>query len=239
MKSGSSSTKSGPIRPRPKSSTGPPASSERRGSSRKTDRGEARPSPAPPGCRRRVGSRPASSPQESERQKELQSSRGLHRTQHLRQRLDVAARPNAHHRGPKRDLDRPAWNCAGGGRRRRRSLHHHLRESHAPRGGGSASAADNPPLRIAPPAEQLLWRQSMSPRDNRDFVPALIALCENLSLLLPRPNAPPSRSSENLKPTNRLPLRLVQKLSVRHVSNPLDSATSDNHPSANTLEGAV
>jgi hypothetical protein len=36
-------------------------------------------------------------------------------------------------------------------------------------------------------------------------------------------NAPPSRSSENLKPTNRLPLRLVQKLRVRHASNSLST----------------
>ena len=84
---------------------------------------------------------------------------------------------------------------------------HHLRETHAARGGRSASAADSSSLRIAPPAEQLLRRQSMSPSDCRDFVPALIALCKNLRLLLRRPNAPPSGPGENLKPTNRLPLR--------------------------------
>ena len=42
MRSGSSNTKSGRSRPRLKSSTGPPASSERRGSSQNTDRAEAR-----------------------------------------------------------------------------------------------------------------------------------------------------------------------------------------------------
>ena len=238
MKPGSSSTKSGPSRPRPKSSTGPPASSERRGSSQRTDRAGARPSPAPPGCRRRVGSRPASSPQESERQREPQSRRGLHRAQHLRQHRNVGSRTDAHHRCAKRDLDRPAWNCAGGCRRWRRSLHNHRRESHAARGG--ALATDSSPLRIASPAEQLLRRQTMSPCDSRDFVPDLIALCENLRLLLRRPRAPSARSGEDLKPTNRLTLRFVQKLRVRHVSNPLPTqTTSDNRPLANALEGAI
>src|ERR1700689_4390856 len=80
----------------------------------------------------------------------------------------------------------------------------------------------------------------MSPCDSRDFVPALIALCENLRLLLRRPRAPSARSGEDLKPTNRLTLRLVQRLSVRHVSNPLPTqTTSDNRPLANALEGAT
>ena len=208
MKPGSSSTKSGPSRPRPKSSTGPPASSERRGSSQRTDRVGARPSPAPPGCRRRVGSRPASSLQESERQREPQSRRGLHRAQHLRQHRNVGSRTDAHHRCAKRDLDRPTWNCAGGCRRWRRSLHNHRRESHAARGG--ALATDSSPLRIASPAEQLLRRQTMSPCDSRDFVPALIALCENLRLLLRRPRAPSARSGDDLKPTNRLTFDLCK-----------------------------
>ena len=63
----------------------------------------------------------------------------------------------------------------------------------------------------------------MSPRDSRDFVPALVALCENPRLLLRRPSPPSARSGEDLKPTNRLPLRFVQKLSVRHVSNSLST----------------
>src|SRR3984957_6425304 len=238
MRSGSSNTKSGRSRPRLKSSTGPPASSERRGSSQNTDRAEARPSPAPPGCQRHAGSRPASSPQESERQREPQSRRGLHRAQHLRQRRNVGSRTDAHHRCAERDLDRPAWNCAGGCRRWRRTLHNHRRESHAARGG--ALTTDSSPLRIAPPAEQLLRRQTMSPCDSPDFVPALIAPCENRRLLLRRPRAPSARSGEDLKPSNRLTLRLVQKLSVRHVSNPLPTqTTSDNRPLANALEGAI
>ena len=214
------------------------ASSERRGSSQNTDRAEARPSPAPPGCQRHAGSRPASSPQESERQREPQSRRGLHRAQHLRQRRNVGSRTDAHHRCAERDLDRPAWNCAGGCRRWRRTLHNHRRESHAARGG--ALTTDSSPLRIAPPAEQLLRRQTMSPCDSPDFVPALIAPCENRRLLLRRPRAPSARSGEDLKPSNRLTLRLVQKLSVRHVSNPLPTqTTSDNRPLANALEGAI
>jgi hypothetical protein len=101
-------------------------------------------------------------------------------------------------------------------------------------------ATDSSPLRIAPPAEQLLRRQTISPCDSRDFVPALIALCENRRLLLRRPRAPSARSGEDLKPSNRLTLRLVQKLSVRHVSNPLPTqTTSDNRPLANALEGAI
>jgi hypothetical protein len=221
MKPGSSNTKSGQTRPRPRSSTGPPVSSGRRRSSRRTDRVEALLSPAPRGCRRRVGSRQASSLPEPGRPPEPKSCCGLHSPQHLRQRRNIGSGTHTHHRRPERDLDCPTWNCAGGRCRRRWSLHHHLRESHAARGGRSAPAADNSSLRIASPAEQLLRRQSMSPRDCRDFVPALIALCDNLRFLFRRPNAPPSGPGENLKPTNGLPLRLVQKLSIRHVSNSL------------------
>ena len=199
-------------------------SSGRRRSSRRTDRVEALLSPAPRGCCSSVGSRQASSQPESERPPEPNHVAGLHRPQHLRQRRNIDSGTDAHHRRPERDLDRPTWNYAGGHRRRRWSLNHHLRESHAARGGRSASAADTSSLRIAPPAEQLLRRQSMSPSDCRDFVPALIALCKNfLRPLLRRPNAPPSGPGENLKPTNRLPLRLVQKLSIRHVPNSLST----------------
>jgi transposase len=54
------------------------------------------------------------------------------------------------------------------------------------------------------------------------------------------PRAPSARSGDDLKPTNRLTLRLVQRLSVRHVSNPLPTqTTSDNRPLANALEGAI
>jgi hypothetical protein len=58
--------------------------------------------------------------------------------------------------------------------------------------------------------------------------------------LLRRPRAPSARSGDDLKPTNRLTLRLVQRLSVRHVSNPLPTQTTlDNRQIANALEGAI
>jgi hypothetical protein len=50
-----------------------------------------------------------------------------------------------------------------------------------------------------------------------------VALGDNLRLLHRRPGAAPSRSGEHLQPAHRLRLGFVQKLSVRHVSNPLDS----------------
>lgn len=51
-----------------------------------------------------------------------------------------------------------------------------------------------------------------------------LTLGENPRFLLGRPRPPSARSGENLKPTKRLPLRFVQKLSVRHVSNTKGSA---------------
>src|ERR1700677_4132541 len=63
----------------------------------------------------------------------------------------------------------------------------------------------------------------MSPCDSRDFVPALVTLGENPRFLFGRPRPPSARSGEDLKPTKRLPLRFVQKLSVRHVSNSLST----------------
>ncbi len=77
--------------------------------------------------------------------------------------------------------------------------------------------------RLPPPAKQLLWRQTVSPC-HCGHGAAGIALGDNLSLLLSRPGAPPPRSGKHLEPLYRLALRFVQKLSVRHVSNPLDSA---------------
>src|ERR1700678_2777251 len=63
----------------------------------------------------------------------------------------------------------------------------------------------------------------MPPRDSRHFVPALVTLGENPRFLFGRPRPPSARSGEDLKPTTRLPLRFVQKLSVRHVSNSLST----------------
>jgi hypothetical protein len=56
----------------------------------------------------------------------------------------------------------------------------------------------------------------LPPRDSRHFVPALVTLGENPRFLFGRPRPPSARSGEDLKPTKRLPLRFVQKLSVRH-----------------------
>jgi hypothetical protein len=225
MKPGSSSTKSSRSRPRPKSSTGPPVSNGRRGSSRKTDRVEARPSPAPPGCQRHAGSRQASSPPEPERPPEPKSRRGLHRPQHLRQRRQIGSRSNAHHGRAERDLDRPGRRWAGRRHRRPRlrpsCLHKNRREAHL--GRVVALTPGRAPAHVTTPAEQLLRRQPMPPRHSRHFVPALVTLGENPRFLFGRPRPPSARSGEDLKPTKRLPLRFVQKLSVRHVSNSLST----------------
>ena len=64
----------------------------------------------------------------------------------------------------------------------------------------------------------------MAPRDSGDFVAALIAFGEDLRLLRRRPRPASTRPGEHFQPTNRFRLRFGQKLSVRHVSSPLDSA---------------
>ncbi len=53
---------------------------------------------------------------------------------------------------------------------------------------------------------------------------ALIALGDDLRLLRRGPGAAPSAPGKHFQPAHRLGARLGQKLSVRHVSNPLDSA---------------
>ena len=202
-----------------------PFSNGRRGSSRKTDRVEARPSPAPPGCQRHAGSRQASSPPEPERPPEPKSRRRLHRPQHLRQRRQIGSRSNAHHGRAERDLDRPGRRWAGRrhGRPRLRPscLHKNRREAHL--GRVVALTPGRAPAHVTTPAEQRLRRQPMPPRDSRHFVPALVTLGENPRFLFGRPRPPSARSGEDLKPTKRLPLRFVQKLSVRHVSNSLST----------------
>ena len=80
------------------------------------------------------------------------------------------------------------------------------------------------PERLPPPTEKLLRRQPVSVRDRGYSLAVDVALGDNLCLLLRRPGAASSRSGEHLQPAHRLGLRFVQKLSVRHVSNPLDSA---------------
>jgi hypothetical protein len=64
------------------------------------------------------------------------------------------------------------------------------------------------------------------PARNRAYrIAALIALGDNLRLLLRAPTAAAPAPGKYLQPMNRfkLRLRLKQKLSVRHMSNPLDS----------------
>src|SRR5215471_9826338 len=53
---------------------------------------------------------------------------------------------------------------------------------------------------------------------------ALIALGDDPCLLLRAPGAAPSGAGKHLQPAHRLQLGFGQKLSVRHVSNPLDSS---------------
>ena len=112
-------------------------------------------------------------------------------------------------------------------------------EAHLGRGG--ALTPDRAPSRVTAPAKQLLRRQPVSPRNRRHVVAALVTLGENPRLLLRRPRPTAARSREHLESTNRLfALRFVQKLCVRHVSNPQQNqATSDNRSSALAVEGAV
>ena len=81
-----------------------------------------------------------------------------------------------------------------------------------------------PPPRLAPPAEQLLRRQSVSSRDSRHLFAATIAFGDDLRLLRRRPRTASPGAGKYLQPAHRLHLGFVQKLSVRHVSSPLDSA---------------
>jgi hypothetical protein len=79
------------------------------------------------------------------------------------------------------------------------------------------------PLRLASPTKQLLRRQPVSPRDSRYLFATLIALGEKLRLLLACPRTASARASKHFQPAYRLKLGFGRKLSVRHVSNPLDS----------------
>jgi hypothetical protein len=63
----------------------------------------------------------------------------------------------------------------------------------------------------------------MPTRNRGDCVAALVALGDDPLLLLCAPGAPPAGSRKYFQPANRLRLGFVQKLSVRHVSSPLDS----------------
>jgi hypothetical protein len=72
-------------------------------------------------------------------------------------------------------------------------------------------------LRISAPPEQLLWRQSVPTCNRTRRRTAIIAFRNDLSLLLRRPAAAPTGTSEHFR--SRRLLRFNQKLSVRHVSN--------------------
>jgi hypothetical protein len=85
-----------------------------------------------------------------------------------------------------------------------------------------------PPAAARPtPAEQLLRRQPVPARNRRHRLAVRKALRDYLRPLISRPTAAPSRPGEDFHPAHRrrlLRLRFVQKLCVRHVSNPLASA---------------
>ena len=79
-----------------------------------------------------------------------------------------------------------------------------------------------PTPRIAAPSKQLLWAQPVSACNRGHRLTAPITLSDNPRLLLLRSGTAPSGPGKHFQPANRLRLRLVQKLSVRHVSNPCD-----------------
>ena len=86
------------------------------------------------------------------------------------------------------------------------------------------------------PGEQLLGRQSVPPRYCGDRVAARVAFCDDPLLLLRVPRTTAAGSRENLKSPHRLRVRLGQKLSVGHVSNPLDPAGFDIRPISKPCE---
>jgi hypothetical protein len=57
-------------------------------------------------------------------------------------------------------------------------------------------------LRLSAPGEQLLWRQSVPSRNRRYRLAALIALGDDLRLLLRGPGAPTPRPGKHLQPAN-------------------------------------
>jgi hypothetical protein len=74
-----------------------------------------------------------------------------------------------------------------------------------------------------PPPEECL-RAGSGGDPATDLLAALVAFGEDLGLLLRRPGAAPTGPRKYFQTAHRLRLRFVQKLCVRHVSNPLDSA---------------
>ena len=198
---------------------------------RERDRVEAPRAPGRPGCRRRVGSPPASSRPEPARPPEPRSCRRLHGAQNCRQRRRVSARRDADRRGADHDLDRrgPATRV-----RPDRGLRSPKGFLDNDRGEGRSARSHlvvrgpspRPPFRLAPPAKELLRRQPVAPRDSGNLLPALVAFGEDLRLLRRGPRPASTGAGKHLQPTHRLRLGFGQKLSVRHVSNPLDSTGS-------------
>jgi hypothetical protein len=128
-----------------------------------------------------------------------------------------------------RDLDRRGSaapvRCSRRHRSRQGLLDNHRRE------GRSARLAlvvpglsPRLPLRLTSPTKHLLRRQPVSPRDSRYLFATLIAFGQNLRLLVACPRTASARASKHFQPAYRLKLGFGRKLSVRHVSNPLDSA---------------
>jgi transposase len=74
------------------------------------------------------------------------------------------------------------------------------------------------------------------PRNRADRRTSLVALGDDLRLLLSRPAPAPTGTGEHFQTPRRL--RLKQKLSVRHVANGLEPP-SDNRRSAEKIEGGV
>jgi hypothetical protein len=93
--------------------------------------------------------------------------------------------------------------------------------------------------RCAAPPKQLLGGHRVPTCNRRNRLAALIALRDDLRLLLCSPSPPPTNASKQLQPTHGIRFRFGQKLSVRHVSNPLDSVRSDNRRSMRGAEGGA
>lgn len=99
------------------------------------------------------------------------------------------------------------------------SVHQHGRKRDT-----ALTACRTLPLSLPAPAKQLLRREPVPTGNRRHRLATPAALGNDLRLLLRCPSAPPAGPREHLQPPHRLALRLgfVQKLSIRHVSNPLD-----------------
>ena len=82
-----------------------------------------------------------------------------------------------------------------------------------------------PPAAVLRNASRIAAGQSARATCRHRFA-ALIALGNDLRLLLRSPSSPPAGFGKHLRPLNRFRLGFGRKLSVRHVSNPLNAAGS-------------